>query len=43
MLYLVLVLVALVLAGIDELRSNGQSLTTWAVIFVCIALLLGRL
>lgn len=35
----ILVLVALILALIDEFRAKGQSLTGWAVVFVCIALL----
>lgn len=37
----VFVVVALILALADELRSRGQSLTGWAVVFVCIALLWG--
>jgi drug/metabolite transporter superfamily protein YnfA len=38
-----LVIVALVLALIDEFRANGQSLTGWAVVFVCLSLLWGNL
>ena len=38
-----LFIVALVLALIDELRSQGQSLTGWAVVLVCIGLLWGNL
>jgi hypothetical protein len=36
-------LLALVLALIDELRARGQSLTGWAVVIVCVVLLWGRL
>lgn len=39
----VLILVALVLALVDEFNANGRSLTGWAVVFVCIALLWGTL
>jgi len=39
----ILIAVALILALIDELRAQGQSLTGWAVIFLAIALLVGRL
>jgi hypothetical protein len=35
----VLVIVALILAAVDEIRANGQSLTGWAVILLSIALL----
>ena len=38
-----LIAVALILALIDQFKAQGQSLTGWAVIFVCIALLMGRL
>jgi hypothetical protein len=39
----VLIVVALVLALVDEFRAQGQSLTGWAVVFICAALLIGRL
>jgi len=38
-----LFIVGLILAAIDEVRARGQSLTGWAVILVCIGLLWGRL
>jgi hypothetical protein len=37
----VLVVVALILALVDEFRAQGQSLTGWAVVLVCISLLWG--
>ena len=43
MIITILIAVALILALIDELRAQGQSLTGWAVIFLAIALLVGRL
>lgn len=43
MIPLVLEIVALVLALVDEFRASGQSLLGWAVVFVCLALLWGRL
>lgn len=39
----ILIIVALILAAIDEFRAQGQSLTAWAVILVCIGLLWGHL
>jgi drug/metabolite transporter superfamily protein YnfA len=39
----VLVIVALLLALVDEFRARGQSLTGWAVVFICAALLWGRI
>jgi drug/metabolite transporter superfamily protein YnfA len=39
----ILILVGLLLALVDEFRARGQSLTGWAVVFVCVALLWGRL
>jgi hypothetical protein len=39
----ILFIVALILAGIDEIRAKGQSLTGWAVVLVCIGLLWGVL
>ncbi len=39
----ILVIIALVLALIDEFRAKGQSLTGWAVVLVCVALLWGHL
>ena len=43
MIITILIAVALILALVDELRAQGQSLTGWAVIFLAIALLVGRL
>jgi len=37
----VLFIVALILAIVDEVRAQGQSLTAWAVILIAIGLLLG--
>ena len=39
---LILALVALILALVDEFRAQGQSLTGWAVVFLSIAFLWGR-
>ena len=39
---LVLILVAGVLAGVSLAQSRGQALTAWAVLLVCIALLIPR-
>jgi hypothetical protein len=39
----VLIIVALVLALVDELRARGQSLIDYAVILIAVALLWGRL
>lgn len=38
-----LVLVALISALVDLFRSDGRSLTGWAVVLVCVSLLWGRL
>lgn len=38
----ILFVVALLLALVDEFRSQGQSLTGWAVVLVCLGLLYGR-
>lgn len=38
----ILFVVALLLALIDEFRSQGQSLTGWAVVLVCLGLLYGQ-
>ena len=38
----ILIIVAAILALIDEFRAQGQSLTGWAVVFVCAALLWGN-
>ena len=38
----VLVIVAGILALVDEFRAQGQSLTGWAVVLVCAALLWGN-
>lgn len=35
----VLVIVALILAIVEQFRARGQALLVWAVILVCIALL----
>lgn len=43
MIILALLVAGLILAAIDEVRAQGQSLTTWAVILLAIALLVGRL
>lgn len=43
MIPLILTIVALVLALIDELQAQGKSLLGWAVVLVCIALLWGRI
>ena len=40
---IVLVLVALILALVDEFRARGQSLTGWAVVLVCVSLLWGNI
>ena len=39
----VFVIVAGVLALVEEARSRGQELLGWAVIFLCVALLYGKL
>jgi hypothetical protein len=39
----ILFIAALILAAIDLIRSKGQSLTSWAVVLVCIGLLWGVL
>ena len=43
MIITALIIAALVLALIDEFQANGRSLVAWAVVFVCAALLIGRL
>lgn len=43
MIVTILLVVALVLAAVDEVRARGQALTSWAVIIIAAALLLGRL
>jgi len=35
----VAVIVALVLAAIDQVRAKGQSTTHWSIILICLALL----
>ena len=37
-----LILIALILAGIDLIRTRAESLTTWAVFLVAFALLITR-
>jgi drug/metabolite transporter superfamily protein YnfA len=39
----ILVIVALILALVDEFQANGRSLVGWAVVLVCVALLWGQL
>lgn len=39
----VLFIVALILALVDEFRAQGQSLTAYAVILICVGLLWGHL
>ena len=39
----ILFVVALILALVDEFRAQGQSLTGWAVVLVCVGLLWGNL
>lgn len=43
MIVTLLLAVALVLAAIDIVRSQGQSLTAWAAALIAVALLVGRL
>jgi len=43
MIPLVLTIVALVLAIVAEFQAQGRSLVGWAVVFLCIALLWGRI
>lgn len=43
MIPLILTIVALVLALVDEFRARGESLVAWAVVFLCVALLWGRI
>lgn len=38
----ILFIVALILALVDEFRAQGQSLTAWAVVFIAIGLLWGH-
>ena len=40
---MILIIVALILALVDEFRAQGQSLTGWAVVLICISLLWGNL
>lgn len=42
MLVTILLVIALVLAAVDELRARGQSLVAWSAIIICVALLWGR-
>lgn len=39
----ILYIVALILALVDEFRAQGQSLTGWAVVLVCLGLLWGNI
>lgn len=39
----ILIIIALVLAVIEEFRAQGQSLIAWAVILVSVALLWGKI
>lgn len=34
---------ALVIALVDEFRAHGESLTGWAVVLLCLGLLVGRI
>ena len=43
MIPLVLTIVALVLALVDQAQARGRSLVAWAVVFLCVALLWGRI
>ena len=43
MIVTALIIAALILALVDEFQAQGRSLVGWAVVFVCIALLIGRL
>ena len=38
-----LLLVGLLLALLEELNARGRSILGWAVVFVCLALLWGRI
>ena len=38
----ILFVVALILAAIDLVRSNGQSLTSWAAVLIALGLILLR-
>ena len=40
---IVLFLVALILALVDEVRSRGQSLTGWAAVLIAVGLLWGHI
>jgi hypothetical protein len=40
---LALLLAALILALVEEFQAGGRSLLGWAVVLVCIALLVGKL
>lgn len=42
-LIVVLILIGLLLAAVDQLKARGQSVTDWAVIAASLALLLWRL
>ena len=37
----ILFIIALILAGIEQVRDRGQSLALWAVILICVGLLYG--
>ncbi len=39
----ILFIIALVLAGIDLIRSRGQSLTSWAAALIAVGLLWGKI
>ena len=43
MILTALLIAALLLALVDEVRARGQSLTGWAVVLIAFALLWGRL
>lgn len=43
MVVTILLVVALVLAAVDEIRARGNALTSWSAIIICVALLWGRI
>lgn len=40
---LILYIVALILALVEELQSNGKSILGWAVVCICVGLLWGHI
>ena len=43
MIVTALIIAGLILALVDEFQAQGRSLVAWAVVFVCAALLIGRI